>query len=82
VLDELDALQLPLYYSDRPKPWPATWSGIMLSYVLPKIAGLFVTTFAVSLGAPFWFDVLTRAANLRAAGRRPAAVEAERRQSN
>lgn len=81
VLDELDALQLPLYYGDRPKPWPATWSG-MLSYVVPKIAGLFVTTFAVSLGAPFWFDVLTRAANLRAAGRRPTAVEAERRQSN
>ena len=36
-----------------------------------KIVGLLLTVFAVSLGAPFWFDVLQRAANLRSAGPPP-----------
>ena len=30
-----------------------------------------VTVVAVSMGAPFWFDVLKRFANLRSAGRSP-----------
>jgi hypothetical protein len=38
-----------------------------------KVIGLLFTTFAVSLGAPFWFDVLKKVTNLRAAG--PAPVE-------
>jgi hypothetical protein len=33
--------------------------GTLQSWLL-KIAGLLFTTFAVSLGAPFWFDVLNR----------------------
>lgn len=37
-----------------------------------KILGLMVTTLAVSLGAPFWFDVLQRIMKLRMAGVAPA----------
>ncbi len=33
-----------------------------------KILGLLVTAFAVSLGAPFWFDLLNRMVNLRSSG--------------
>lgn len=36
-----------------------------------KIVGLLITTIAVSLGAPFWFDVLNKLINLRSAGKQP-----------
>lgn len=36
-----------------------------------KLGGLLVTAFAVSLGAPFWFDTLNRVVSIRAAGRSP-----------
>jgi hypothetical protein len=38
---------------------------------LVKILGWLVTGLAVSLGAPFWFDLLNRLVDLRGAGRRP-----------
>jgi hypothetical protein len=34
-----------------------------------KVAGLLVTILAIQLGAPFWFDMLGKVANLRGAGR-------------
>jgi hypothetical protein len=33
--------------------------------------GWIVTIIAVSIGAPFWFDVLNKFVNLRSAGRSP-----------
>lgn len=36
--------------------------------LVSKIIGLLLTTVAVSLGAPFWFDVLKRITSIRAAG--------------
>jgi hypothetical protein len=36
-----------------------------------RISGWILTVIAVSLGSPFWFDVLKRFANLRSAGRSP-----------
>ncbi len=38
---------------------------------LNKLAGLALTTFAVSLGAPFWFDLLNKFMNIRSAGKAP-----------
>ncbi|MEX6688150.1 hypothetical protein QTN47_11625 [Danxiaibacter flavus] len=35
-----------------------------------KIAGLLLTSFALLLGAPFWFDLLNKIVNLRAAGKK------------
>lgn len=37
----------------------------------PKLIGLLVTAFALSLGAPFWFDMLNKVINIRNAGRAP-----------
>lgn len=34
--------------------------------------GLLLTTLALSLGAPFWFDILNKIVNVRAVGRTPA----------
>ena len=41
---------------------------------LQKAIGIFLTAFMVSLGAPFWFDILDSIMNIRAAGPRPPAV--------
>ncbi len=48
----------------------ATFSG-----VLQKIFGWFITALAVSLGAPFWFDMLQKVINIRNAGVRPQDME-------
>ena len=47
---------------------------------LAKLLGLLITAFAVSLGAPFWFDTLNKFMNIRSAGSSP--VEAPRRPSD
>jgi hypothetical protein len=49
--------------SDRPSRREA------LGWWTSKIFGLFVTTLAVSQGAPFWFDVLKKLINLRSSGK-------------
>jgi hypothetical protein len=40
-------------------------------FSLTKLAGWILTIFALSLGAPFWFDMLSRIARLRASGKKP-----------
>jgi hypothetical protein len=42
--------------------------------LLAKLGGLLITTFAVLLGAPFWFDVLKQIVPLRMAGAKPMPV--------
>ena len=36
-----------------------------------SLLGWIITAFAISLGAQFWFDLLTKFVNLRAAGPKP-----------
>ncbi len=45
----------------------AGWSW----FILDKVFGLFATGLALSLGAPFWFDTLSKFVNIRAAGVKP-----------
>ena len=51
------------------------WSGMTdwnnPSAWLMRVAGWLVTVGAVSLGAPFWFDVLNKIVNVRSAGKAP-----------
>lgn len=58
----------------RPLPlgWPVQaatgwgwWDG------LEKLLGILLTALALSLGAPFWFDVLSKLVNVRGTGRKP-----------
>lgn len=44
---------------------------------LGKIVGLLVTGIALSLGAPFWFDILNKLVNLRGSGKRVERTSAE-----
>jgi hypothetical protein len=49
-----------------------------LKEILKKLGGLLLTALAVSMGSPFWFDILSKLSNLRAAGKKPGlAMEAE-----
>ncbi len=40
--------------------------------LLAKLAGWLITAVAVSLGAPFWFDLINKLASIRGAGPKPA----------
>ncbi len=66
----LDNLGIPLgWHHDNKHHKNAVYKDLLVE-TINKIAGLFITVFAVSLGAPFWFDILNRLMNLRAAGDR------------
>lgn len=49
--------------------WPVLFHGLW--WTLVKIVGLGITVFAISLGAPFWFDMLSKLMNVRGAGNKP-----------
>jgi hypothetical protein len=70
-------LKLPLGWSYRlpDDPTPAQlqamdWQDKLREWGA-KVLGILFTVFALSLGAPFWFDVLGRVVNLRATGTPP-----------
>ncbi len=46
-------------------------SGAFWLFLLASLPGWAMTAIAVSLGAPFWFDLLQKAVNMRSAGVRP-----------
>ena len=71
---------------EKLRPLPIGWHLDAADWQLPKssgewgrrvlnaiiiIAGWLVTALALSLGAPFWFDLLTKFINIRGAGPKP-----------
>jgi hypothetical protein len=68
-LEEVDKLGIPLGWGSFPDSDGALdW----LKIVLLNILGLGMTAVALTLGAPFWFDLLKKVANIRSAGKPPA----------
>jgi hypothetical protein len=61
VVEAISTVSLPIGWSEFPKPnqWPIIFLGWL------------ITAFAVSLGAPFWFDLLNKFVNVRASGKAP-----------
>jgi hypothetical protein len=56
-----------------PLGWKSkTTTPLTFVSVLSKITGLLATILAIFMGAPFWFDILNKIANLRGTGRKPA----------
>jgi hypothetical protein len=72
-VDQLKQLKLPISWSVEPRP-NGGWDWILT--VLLKVAGLVMTAAALTLGTPFWFDMLGKVARLRSAGAPPAKTEA------
>jgi hypothetical protein len=67
ALDRLEELRFPIGWEESNRPQDAGgWALALLGWLL--------TGFAVTFGAPFWFDVLGKVSNLRAAGVKPDSV--------
>jgi hypothetical protein len=52
------------------------WEGVSITQMtiydmITKLLGFILTALAVSMGAPFWFDLLRKVANIRSSGNRP-----------
>jgi len=45
--------------------------GQSRAYLLLKLVGLLLTGLAVTLGAPFWFDLLSMFVRIRGTGKKP-----------
>src|SRR5437762_6267084 len=61
AVQAISTISLPIGWSEFPKR--DQW--------LTMILGWLITAFAVSLGAPFWFDLLNKFVNVRASGKAP-----------
>lgn len=64
LVDELNQLGLPIGWNEQTTPKTAT-------ALINKLLGWIVTTIAVSMGAPFWFDILGKVSSMRIAGKKP-----------
>jgi hypothetical protein len=75
--DAVKGLDVPLGWNlergDEPTQLPNDWLALFA-----KLAGLALTIGAVMLGAPFWFDLLSKVARIRATGAPPPASDATR----
>jgi hypothetical protein len=81
-IDRIEALGLPLGWTDDTTPEASSWTvweGEWLRTWGAKFLGLLVTAFALSLGAPFWFDLLSKVSRLRATGPREVPSDEEAR---
>ena len=60
------------------KTFPIGWSGLPESWLdgVKTVIGWLITAAAISLGAPFWFDLLGKVANLRGSGGKAQAKKA------
>lgn len=76
---DIESYSLPLGWSDDPNdsrrfPW-VPWRSItwlhFANVMVMKLIGLLISVGAVSLGAPFWFDMLSKFINIRGAGTPP-----------
>jgi hypothetical protein len=66
--DAINDLTLPIGWSNGYHSWGWAW----------MVVGMLITLGAVSLGAPFWFDVLSRFSRIRQTGTPPPASNATR----
>jgi hypothetical protein len=68
ALDSVQALKLPVGWDSQNRPKDI---GVLIGWAL--------TIFALSLGAPFWFDLLSKIVRVRSTGAPPPASDAVRR---
>jgi len=88
----LDIPRYPIYYfNDRVKDWQAAAGAhppmpgilaVLWFWLWQHALGFVITSVALSLGAPFWFDLLNKLVSLRSTGQKPvpeaATIQAQR----
>jgi hypothetical protein len=67
INDEINQAKSPLGLGWHPEEL----QGMTPSDWVIKVLGWIVTALAVSLGAPFWFDLLKKLVNIRSSGNQP-----------
>jgi hypothetical protein len=72
---EADLRPFPIGWSEAASRPDLNWSASSWT-IAQKVVGLLITGLALSLGAPFWFDLLSKFVNLRATGTKPAKTDA------
>src|SRR5215203_2142461 len=80
---ELNSLSVPLGWHlatsrNDPQGFPFYEQPSMVWSLLSKLLGLMLTVVAVTFGAPFWFDTLSKLGRLRNSGAPPTATDATR----
>ena len=70
VQNELQQLQTPMGWSWPPTPDDPRTPSTFIGWI-KKFFGLLLTVSAVSMGAPFWFDALSKLISLRSTGKAP-----------
>jgi hypothetical protein len=75
----LQPLKLPIGWPDETISIQSLFSKDAVNSVRNRVSlfnflGWFVTALALSFGAPFWFDLLKKAVNMRSTGIRPSAT--------
>ena len=75
-IDALKELDKDLKENELPLGWKKKDLSELKSWeaLLKKLGGLLLTVFAVSMGSPFWFDILSKLANLRSSGNKPKSL--------
>jgi hypothetical protein len=68
ALDEVKQLKLPVGWGSNGPQGDQKGFPEVVGWVARRLPGWLLTIAAVSLGAPFWFDMLSRFARLRGAG--------------
>lgn len=68
-IDRINSIGIPIGWQWKAVPNRTPWQWTTSFFA--KLVGLLITMFAVSLGAPFWFDVLNKAVTVRSSGRSP-----------
>jgi hypothetical protein len=81
---ELEQLPVPLGWHlasarQDPQGFPFYEKWSMFWALIAKLIGLALTAVAITFGAPFWFDLLSKVARLRSSGAPPPASDALRR---
>jgi hypothetical protein len=81
LVDQVKGLDVPLGWPTWPNKWRSWYVGGLYATDarVPhaggqwwlKIAGILLTGLALSLGAPFWFDLLNKVTNFRSTGTPP-----------
>ena len=76
ALDEVAAAQIPISHHCMAESNPifACWANLTATPgkgIFAKLLGWLLTALAISMGAPFWFELLSKLVNLRSAGVKP-----------
>jgi len=73
LLTQAQSKGLPFGWTgDLFEKWMSPWPNLLK--ICLQLAGWLLTALGVSLGAPFWFDLLNKLASLRGGGPKPASV--------